>query len=347
MMSSIDYPKSRAVARVLCAVLAAALTLSAHAGSLPDTLTIQHSDWHDPSPHSVLAVPVTPDVNLEVLDWGGSGRAVVLLAGLGNTAHIFDDFAPKLAEFCHVYGITRRGYGASSAAPPSGYTSDRLAEDVLAVVGFLKVHRPILVGHSFAGEELTLLGAEHPSEIAGLVYLDAAYDRTTASSARWNALAAQTRPPPPTDDDQRSYSALQSWYAHTMHIEPPEADLRANSVPSPMSPIGAPRTPPSVYEAIVSGVRRPDYRRIHLPTLAIYAVPRSIEDTPGFGSAPRAVVRELFELQREQVRVNSAELQSGNRHVRVVEIRGASHFLFLSNQADTLREIRAFVTTLR
>jgi len=285
-------------------------------------------------------------VSLEVLDWGGPGRAVVLLAGLGNTAHIFDDFAPKLAKFSHVYGITRRGYGASSAAPPSGYTSDRLAEDVLAVADVLKLHRPILVGHSFAGEELTLLGTEHPSKIAGLVYLDAAYDRTTASSARWNALAAQTRPPPPTEDDQRSYSALRSWYAHTMHIEPPEADLRANSVPSPMSPIGAPRTSPSVYEAILSGVRKPDYSRIHLPVLAIYAVPGSIEDTPGFGRAPEAMVRELFELQRQEVRVNSTQFRSGNRHARVIEIQGATHMLFLSNQADTLREVRAFVTGL-
>jgi non-heme chloroperoxidase len=345
-MSCIDYLKSRAVARILSAVLATALALLAHAGSTLDARTVQDPDWHDPSPHAVLAVPVTPDMSLEVLDWGGRGRAVVLLAGLGNTAHIFDEFAPKLAKSCHVYGITRRGFGASSAVPPSGYTSDRLAEDVLEVADFLKLHRPILVGHSFAGEEMTLLGTEHPSKIAGLIYLDAAYDRTTAASARWNALATQTRPPPPTEDDQHSYSALQSWYTRTMHIEPPEADLRANSVPSPMSPIGAPRTPPSVYEAILSGVRKPDYSRIHLPALAIYAVPHSIEDTPGFGSAPQAVVGELFELQREEVHVNSAQFRSGNRHARVIEIQGATHFLFLSNQADALREVRAFVIGL-
>lgn len=337
---------SRAVARVLHAVLAAALVFSAHADPLPVTRTAQDSDWHDPSPHSVLAVPGKSDVSLEVLDWGGTGRAVIMLAGLGNTAHIFDDFAPKLAKSCHVYGITRRGYGASSAAPPSGYTSDQLAEDVLAVADILKLHRPILVGHSFAGEELTLLGTEHPNRIAGLVYLDAAYDRTTASWARWNVLGAQTQPPPPTDDDQRSYSALRSWYARTMHIDPPEADLRANSVASPMSPIGVPRTPPSVYEAILSGVRKPDYRRILLPVLAIYAVPHSIEDTPGFGRAPEATVRELFELQREEVRVNGTQFRSGNRRARVTEIQGATHFLFLSNQADTLREVRAFVTGL-
>lgn len=57
-------------------------------------------------PPAVSFVEVAPRVRLEVLDWGGSGRAVILLAGSGNTAHVFDDFAPKLAAFAHAYGIS-------------------------------------------------------------------------------------------------------------------------------------------------------------------------------------------------------------------------------------------------
>src|SRR5207253_22448 len=53
--------------------------------------------WKDPSPHTAQFVTVDNNVKLEVLDWGGSGRPLVLLTGLGNTAHIFDKFAPKLA----------------------------------------------------------------------------------------------------------------------------------------------------------------------------------------------------------------------------------------------------------
>jgi len=71
--------------------------------------------WRDPSPHSVQFITVEDNVKLEVLDWGGAGRALVLLTGLGNTAHVFDEFAPKLTPDYHVYGITRRGYGASGA----------------------------------------------------------------------------------------------------------------------------------------------------------------------------------------------------------------------------------------
>src|SRR3977135_3875452 len=41
----------------------------------------------DASPPPMQFVTVDKDVKLEVLDWGGSGRPVVLLTGLGNNAH--------------------------------------------------------------------------------------------------------------------------------------------------------------------------------------------------------------------------------------------------------------------
>ena len=81
--------------------------------------------WKDPVPHATQFIGVDNDVKLEVLDWGGSGRPLVFLSGLGNTAHVFDKFAPKFTSQYHVYGITRRGYGASSS-PSTGYSADRL-----------------------------------------------------------------------------------------------------------------------------------------------------------------------------------------------------------------------------
>ena len=130
--------------------------------------------WRDPSPHRVQFVDVDENVRLEVLDWGGAGRPIVLLSGLGNTAHVFDDFAPKLTADYHVYGITRRGFGASSA-PASGYAADRLGDDVLAILDSLKLTKPVLAGHSIAGEELSSVSSRHPDRVAGLVYLDASY----------------------------------------------------------------------------------------------------------------------------------------------------------------------------
>lgn len=120
-------------------------------------------------------VSVAKNVKLEVLDWGGSGRPLVLLAGLGNTAHVFDTIAPELARHFHVYGITRRGFGASSV-PETGYTPERLGEDVVGVLNALTIKRPIIAGHSIAGEELSAIGTRFPDRIAGLIYLDAAHE---------------------------------------------------------------------------------------------------------------------------------------------------------------------------
>jgi alpha-beta hydrolase superfamily lysophospholipase len=92
---------------------------------------------------------------------------VVLLAGAGDTAHVFDDFAPKLAASYHVYGITRRGFGASEFAAEN--TVDRLGDDVLAVLDSLKLQRAVLVGHSIAGEKLSSwVPASRPRRGTGL-----------------------------------------------------------------------------------------------------------------------------------------------------------------------------------
>jgi non-heme chloroperoxidase len=40
--------------------------------------------WGDVTSHNVQFVTVDKDVELEVVDWGGTGRPVILLAGFGN-----------------------------------------------------------------------------------------------------------------------------------------------------------------------------------------------------------------------------------------------------------------------
>src|SRR5262245_1618919 len=87
----------------------------------------QLTPWRDPSPHRVDFVPVDKGVRLQVLDWGGSGPPVVLL-GCYLSAHVYDEFAPKLGDRFHVYGITRRGIGASDR-PATGYTVQRSVDD--------------------------------------------------------------------------------------------------------------------------------------------------------------------------------------------------------------------------
>src|SRR5262249_23392702 len=112
-------------------------TISADANSIDGTWTQRQSlpmvlrratagtAWKDPATHAISFVSVQENVKLEILDFGGSGRPLVFLAGLGNTAHVFDKFAPKFIATHHVYAITRRGFGDSST-PSDGYGADRL-----------------------------------------------------------------------------------------------------------------------------------------------------------------------------------------------------------------------------
>jgi len=50
-------------------------------------------DRADSSSHTVQFITVESDVKLEVLDWGGTGRPLVFLAGMGNDAHNYNRFA--------------------------------------------------------------------------------------------------------------------------------------------------------------------------------------------------------------------------------------------------------------
>ena len=132
----------------------------------------QGNAWStDAAHHAVQFVTVEPGVKLEVIDLGGTGRPLIFLAGLGNSAHGFDKFAPKFTAKYHVYGITRRGFGESSDPAPTeqNYASDRLGDDVLSVIHTLNLRKPVIAGHSMAGEELSSIGSRHPEAVSGLI----------------------------------------------------------------------------------------------------------------------------------------------------------------------------------
>jgi pimeloyl-ACP methyl ester carboxylesterase len=123
----------------------------------------------------------------------------------------FDGFAKKLTSSYHVSGITRRGYGASSR-PASGSTEDRLVEDDLRVLDALNLVRPIMAGHSVAGNELSELGIHHHRRIGGLVYLDAlndgADDYTDYDALCSRLPEAMRKAPTPSPSDLKSFLAL-------------------------------------------------------------------------------------------------------------------------------------------
>jgi non-heme chloroperoxidase len=325
--------------------------------SLAVTLTGFAQDsapWHDPSKHTVQFVRVEKGIRLEVLDWGGTGRPVVLLAGSGNTAHIFDGFAEKLSgACCHIYGITRRGFGASTH-PDSGYDQQRLADDVLQVLDALKLVKPVVAGHSMSGEELTTLGDEHSDRLAGLVYLDAAADPTDypgsspAYMALFNKLPAAMRAngSEPDASDLRSFQAFHDFKVRQNGYEYPEAELRASSNQNPDGSVGSGNAPKTVHFAIGRGDLPRDYSRIRVPILAMFSTlsinyryqPKDAQERTSIGEFDAAT-----EVYADRNKKNLLKAKGG---VRIVDLPQADHYLFLSNEADVLREIRTFLVTL-
>ena len=112
-------------------------------------------------------IPVEKNVQLDVLDWGGSGAPLIFLSGFGGTAHTFEGLAEKFTGSHHVHAITRRGFGRSSHPQPtlSAYSPERLGADIAAVIEALHIDRPFLAGHSLAGQELSEVGT--PSSDSG------------------------------------------------------------------------------------------------------------------------------------------------------------------------------------
>ena len=101
-------------------------------------------------------VEVEPGVWLEVLDWRGAHKrhTMVLLTGLGDNAHVYDQFAFQFTDNFHVIGITRRGFLPSSQ-PEHGYDVDTRARDDIAVLDALGISKAPFAGHSLSGSELS------------------------------------------------------------------------------------------------------------------------------------------------------------------------------------------------
>lgn len=312
--------------------------------------------WSDPSPHEVRFVDVTAGVRLEVLDWGADGRDVVLLTGSGHTAHVYDEFAMKLRDCCRVYGITRRGYGASSV-PETGYDEPSLSNDVWTVIRTLGLKAPVLIGHSMAGAELTGVGRLHSDRIGGLVYLDALGDATDdpPDDPAWKALQPKLPPPEPQPDcrrDRSSFAAFRTSLACGGRPLLPEAELRQNFLATADGSVGAVRSPGWVSRGIGTGRPARDYSRIKVPVLAIsdavdfdlaklrpeHPQPRNDEERAlvlAFGKATQAVFNRW-----------SANLRRGVPGAKIVDMPGAGHYLWMTREPEVLREIHAFVAGL-
>ena len=249
--------------------------------------------------------------------------------------------------------MTRRGHPRSSS-PATGYGFVRLAEDVVRVMDALSLKNPVVVGHSFAGEEMHVLGARYSNRIAGLVYVDAAFDRDDKFVEHEAASRALPGPAGPKPADLASFTALRSFVTRTYGPAGPEGRLRARFVANPDGSVRGRWTPePHVMQAFSNAMqaanRSYNPERIRVPALAVYAMPATpaelmqpwYEDDP----AVRQRVETLYPLERENVARHQRWFTAFAEQGRISELSGG-HDLFVSNPSGVLQQIEAFMSSL-
>ncbi len=300
-------------------------------------------DWHDPASHTVQFVTMPDGARIEVVDWGGQGEPIVFIAGLGDAAHMYDDFAPRLTSAFHVLGVTRRGYGASSR-PDTGYTIATLSNNVVAVLDSLHLSRVDLVGHSIAGQELTWIAAHHPDHVHKLVYLDAGFDYHAHPVAK--GFPDQ---PKPTAADSASPAAGLAFARRLSGAPYPEAAFRATErFDSSGRDLGL-LTPGSFDAKIIASAEStpPPLNQVHGPTLAIYDRDTSIASALPWLSPSDSVAQRWLRMLQDWRRAQEREFKARVPQATIVELKGAGHYVFLT-QPDTVEHLmRTFLTGKR
>jgi pimeloyl-ACP methyl ester carboxylesterase len=295
----------------------------------------------DNAGHKVTFVTVEPGVQLEVLDWGGTGEPLVLLTGMGDNAHVFDQFAYQFTDRFHVIGITRRGFGRSSQ-PAHGYDLETRARDDIAVLDKLNIRQAVFVGHSIAGTELSKLGAVYPDRVKKLVYLDALDN----GSSGWATLPQPPPAPAATVGDLESVQRLAAAFARFDGYRPPLAAICNMSRTDPAGRVLGAVTPPEISSKILAGLQPAEYDRIQAPALGIFN-----KITPQFRMpyywylepAKQEEFNRSIKSLSKWVEGAIQRFRSGVKNSRVVEVHDTNHYVFIVDEALVVREMRRFL----
>ena len=282
-------------------------------------------------------------VRLHFVDHGGEGPAVILLAGLGSSAHVFDQFGPLLREGHRVIAITRRGYGQSSDARDDNYSNDALVADIIGLMDGLKIQRASFVGHSLAGGELAALGAKHSDRVDRLVYIDAAYDRSAVPTL----MAALPSLPAPPPSALASTAAFGRWRQQSLgsDSEAVIADAAATMVVGPNGI--SPRTGQKTAAAVLAGdiAAKPKWEDIAAPSLAFYSSKDVADQVPPEASPGQrqAFIDYSVRALRPWMLRQQAEFLSRRQCGAAIEVPRSTHHLFLERPTWMAKTILAFL----
>ena len=306
----------------------------------------------DKSPHKSGFINVN-GVRLHYLDWGGSGDVILFLAGMGCNAHIFDNLAPRFTDRFHVMALTRRGHGQSDQ-PETGYDIDTLIEDIRQFMDVTGVEKAILVGHSMAHIELSHFTALWPGRVLKLVFLDAAYDRTSDSFKNMlekNPLIKMQKP-----DQDKAYYTIEDYFASIKRDYPALAaiwgDLMQEHSLHEITQTTEGKVIDKMSDATDAALNKtmstyvPEDSKIRNPALGIFAVSNGCYYIAAdwMTAEQKAQVWEFFEkVDDPWIMENIHQFQQNIPQAQVVVIPQGHHYCFIKEEELVYHEMRNFL----
>jgi pimeloyl-ACP methyl ester carboxylesterase len=306
----------------------------------------------DKSPHISDFVSVN-GIKLHYLDWGGKGDVLLFLAGMGNNAHIFDGFAPRFADKFHVMALTRRGHGASDHSE-TGYDVDTLTEDMRQFMDVLGIERVILAGHSMASIELSHLSALYPERVLKLIFLDAAYDRSSAASKNMREKSPWRNIQPPGLDvdyytEKDYFAAMKRAYASLAVIwnDAMENSSLHEIIMTSEGKI-ADRMSDAISKAITDTLTSyvPEDSKIMVPTLSFFAMSKgvySISDDWMTEEQKTQLMHHFETTENSWTQENIEQFRQNVPHAKIIEIPQGHHYCFIKQEELVYEEMRKFL----
>jgi pimeloyl-ACP methyl ester carboxylesterase len=272
---------------------------------------------------------------------------MLFLAGLGGTAHIFNDLAPEFRSSFHCYGLTRRGFGKSEQTA-NGYELDNLAQDIVAFGHSLGLRDITLAGHSYGGTEAIRAAELYPALIRRVVLLDTAYDPipNAVPPAEDKLFAALTRMTSAERlsslDSDRSYEKRlmrNSW------SDAAESDLRETVIVNSDGSVRD-RTPFRIYQAIVSERAKGKWRitKIPGPALLVFAHNPWTDLLAGL-SLDEATTAEIAKAGAELEAARRSQIEAFRRDsplAKIVQLEHTDHHCFIQKRERVVEEMRRF-----
>ncbi len=152
------------------------------------------------------------------------------------------------------------------------------------------------------------------------------------------------------EKDVVDYGAHKAMQARRHSAPLPEGELIAFYQAGKPFLAGTPDIDARVAAAIPAALERPDYRSLKVPVLALYATldeagPLRPWFDPNDAEQMRAL-REIGVITQRLRRTSIDQLRQEAPDATILELKGAEHWIFLSNEQDVVEAIERFARGL-